>query len=51
MNTAYSSNKLSHGPTASAVGATSSPTAHAKIAKSAKKAAPEIDDSRRRFLS
>jgi hypothetical protein len=41
MNTAYSFDKLSYGPTASAVGATSSPTAHSKIAKSAKKLHPK----------
>jgi hypothetical protein len=41
MNTAYSSDKLSHGPTASVVGATSSPTAHSKIPRSAKKLHPK----------
>jgi hypothetical protein len=41
VNTVCSCDKLSHGPTASAVGAIPSPTAHAKIAKSAKKLHPK----------
>jgi hypothetical protein len=43
MNKAYSSDKLSHGPTASAVGAISPPTRHSKTAKSAKKPHPKLE--------